>query len=403
MIGNPPYIESRNSNFPEKLKDCLQSKIKFKYSQESVRECFPRGADLLIFFYEQALSLLSQNGINTFITENAWLSTDYGKAFQNYLLKNIHIQGIIDSDYKYFETADINTVITIFRKKTGENHNVQFFHCHENFAVHPCRTLDIEKNDKTIEIKSFKQKNILLQKYKWGFLFSADEKLLKLLELMNEKCNLSVQQKIEIGQGLNITKDNIQSEQTKNSVPYFISDVGAIFRWTDTKYFVDKKVVSKTRRTPMLILPRGLGTHFCSTNEVTGYSSSYVEIYEKEKLSEKEKLQLWIFCNSSLLWLLREYTGRCNLGGGMLKAEATDLKTLPLCFDFENIQEMKEIFEIAKGQYNSSKIEEAINSEVHKRIDKIVFDYFNLSSEDNFITDMLIKRYNWRNKKSKTK
>lgn len=220
---------------------------------------------------------------------------------------------------------------------------------------------------------------------------------------MNEKCNLSVQQKIEIGQGLNITKDNIQSEQTKNSVPYFISDVGAIFRWTDTKYFVDKKVVSKTPRTPMLILPRGLETHFCSTNEVTGYSSSYVKIYEKERLSEEEKLQLWIFCNSSLLWLLREYTGRCNLGGGMLKAEATDLKTLPLCFDFENIQEMKEIFEIAKGQYNSSKIEEAINSEVHKRIDKIVFDYFNLSSEDNFIADMLIKRYNWRNKKSKTK
>lgn len=153
----------------------------------------------------------------------------------------------------------------------------------------------------------------------------------------------------------------------------------------------------------MLILPRGLGTHFCSTNEVNGYSSSYVEIYEKEKLSELEKLQLWIFCNSSLLWLLREYTGRCNLGGGMFKAEATDLKSLPLCFDFGNLQEMQEIFESAKNQHISSKIEDAVNSEIHKRIDKIVFDYFNLPTENNFVKDMLISQFNWRNKKSKTK
>lgn len=79
-------------------------------------------------------------------------------------------------------------------------------------------------------------------------------------------------------------------------------------------------------------------------NEIAGFTSSYVEIYEKEKLTDIEKLCIWIFCNSSLLWLLREYTGRCNLGGGMLKAEATDLKSLPLCFRFGNIQEMQDIY-----------------------------------------------------------
>lgn len=99
---------------------------------------------------------------------------------------------------------------------------------------------------------------------------------------------------------------------------------------------------------------------------------------------------------------MREYTGRCNLGGGMLKAEATDLKSLPLCFDFGNSSEIKTIYKLAKSQKVPSKIEDAVNSEVHKRIDRIVFDFFCLPSENNFVTDMLIARFNWRNKKSKT-
>ena len=117
MIGNPPYIESRNSSFSKNLKDLLQKQIWNNYGQED-RKCFPRGADLLIFFFELTFRLLNSNGINTFITENSWLSTDYGKKFQKYLLKNINVLGIIDSDYKYFETADINTVVSFFKKKS---------------------------------------------------------------------------------------------------------------------------------------------------------------------------------------------------------------------------------------------------------------------------------------------
>ena len=142
--------------------------------------------------------------------------------------------------------------------------------------------------------------------------------------------------------------------------------------------------------------------HFCCMNEIEGYSSSYVEIYENMPLSEIEKLRLWTFCNSSLLWLLREYTGRCNLGGGMLKAEATDLKNLPLCFDFQDLPEMQAIYALAKTCSVPSKIEDAVRSEVHKRIDNIVFEYFNLPKDNNFVVEMLIDRFNWRGKKSKT-
>ncbi|MBO4555309.1 MAG: hypothetical protein J5706_01015 [Elusimicrobiales bacterium] len=86
----------------------------------------------------------------------------------------------------------------------------------------------------------------------------------------------------------------------------------------------------------------------------------------------------------------------------MLKAEATDLKSLPLCFDFKNLSEMKTIYSLAKHQKASSKIEEAVNSEIHKKIDKVVFEYFGLTSESSFVVEMLINRFNWRNKKSKS-
>ena len=215
-----------------------------------------------------------------------------------------------------------------------------------------------------------------------------------------QDCN--IKKKISIGQGLNLTKDKILKSKTKNCAPFFTSETGPILTWTETETYVDKKNISSSRKIPLLILPRGLGTHFCCMNEISGYSTSFVEIYEEEELTEQEKLNLWLFCNSSLLWLLREYTGRCNLGGGMLKAEATDLKTIPLCFNFGEDSEIKNIYKLAKNYFTPGKIETAINSELHKRIDKIVFSYFGLEQDNNFVTEMLVARFNWRNKKSKT-
>ena len=197
-------------------------------------------------------------------------------------------------------------------------------------------------------------------------------------------------------------KDSIRYNE-KNAVPFFTSESGSILRWRNSNIFVEKEVVLKTRKIPFLILPRGLGSHFCCYNEIEGFSSSFVEVYEEQKLTDSEKLNIWLFCNSSLLWALREFTGRCNLGGGMLKAEATDLKSLPLCFDFDKSKEIEELFADSDNQKFTSQIERVIDSDFHKKIDKIVFDFFELDSNANFVTELLISRYNWRNKKSKTR
>lgn len=404
VIGNPPYVESRSSNIDEKQKNAIQQQLKQRHLEQKDVDCFPRGADLLVFFFELSFDICSSDGINTFITENSWLSTDYGFKFQNFILRNVNTLGIIDSDYKYFDTADINTIITFFEKKGLRQVNtLPFVHCHGDLSIHPYNIQDDNTNNKSISVNQFNISNELLTKHKWGFLFSIDNRMLNLLEIMSEKEDKDFRRKIDIGQGLNITKDCILESEGTNTSPYYISDNGPMYRWESSSFFVDNEKASKNRKKPFLILPRGLGTHFCCMNEVDGYSASYVEIYEKSKLSNDEKLMLWAFCNSSLCWVLREFTGRCNLGGGMLKAEATDLKKIPLCFIFDNIEEIRSIYSICHNEKVPTNIDLAVSSSIHERIDNIVYNFFGLSAENNFVTDILLRRVHWRTDKSKNK
>ena len=399
VIGNPPYLESRSPEFSDSLKNKLQNEVLLRRPNDY--RSFPRGADLLIYFYELSLRLLNKRGYNVFITENAWLSTDYGKQFQDFLRNNCEVHAVIDSDYKYFETADINTVITLFRNKEDISSilPVSFFHCKGSLEDFPCNTYSAESTERIV-LKRFSSDDVVLINNKWSVVFCADEKLLDILNRLFSLQSESIANRITIGQGLNITKKNIIYNKSRTSIPYYTSDMGPTYSWEYAKCYVPSSVASASRQKPLLILPRGLGTHFCSVNNCEGYTSSYVEIYGN--LSVSETLSIWLFCNSSLLWLLREITGRTNLGGGMLKAEASDLKSIPIAFEF-NSKKVKDIYSLVKGQQLSSDLMVTLNSPEHKAIDSVVFEQLGLDNEKDYIIDALINIYYRRIKKSQTK
>jgi hypothetical protein len=79
------------------------------------------------------------------------------------------------------------------------------------------------------------------------------------------------------------------------------------------------------------------------------------------------------------------------------------LKTLPLCFNFDEIEEIRKIFTICNNQKVPTNIDEAVSSSIHMRIDNIVYKYFGLQTENNFVTDLLLERVHWRTNKSKNK
>lgn len=109
------------------------------------------------------------------------------KTISEFLLKKCEVHAIIDSEYKYFETADINTIITIIRNRNENNDNlpVKFFHCDGSLEKYPCNTFAIHDTEK-ITLKSFLSSDQLLHNYKWGVIIRAEQKLLRIIEAISQ-------------------------------------------------------------------------------------------------------------------------------------------------------------------------------------------------------------------------
>jgi hypothetical protein len=401
VIGNPPYVESRNESFSEDLKDKLEDNLLRIYGAV-YKDYFPRGADLLIFFYELSLRLINTSGINCFITQNSWLSSDYGEKFQNYISQNTNIKAIIDSDFKYFEGANINTVITLFQgNQAGEK--VSYLRSHESLENKNLQQMLKEKDPTKCDVRIFNIGDNLLKNYKWGLLFFTDSIFIDLLIRASKKGSvLDLSNGFTIGQGVNSSKSHFSTKATSKNVPLFTKENGAPLYWKDVVMYVDKSEISKDRKIPVLFMPRGVGSrYYCTFNSVKGYSASYVDIYSEEN-NKDNILRVWLFCNSTFGWLLREASGRKNLGGGMLKAEATDLKYFPLLYKFSDIKKIENLLQKSKDFDTNGDITKAVNNPLHKEIDQIVYDYLGFTqTEQNYIKDKLINDVLLRNDKSK--
>jgi len=150
-------------------------------------------------------------------------------------------------------------------------------------------------------------------------------------------------------------------------------------------------------------MPRGIGRHFCTLNLADAFSSSFVDIYDLPgTVSNEIKLNLWLFLNSSVGWLLREINGRKNLGGGMLKAEAVDLRDLPIYFDFRQHERIMAVMKRLDKRSSLETVEE-INTAEHREIDQIVFDHLHTAETARHeIVKILCSRIIERHEKSRT-
>ena len=201
VIGNPPYLESRSSDFTDKLKNDIQASLKSLWNSES--KYISRGADLLIYFYERSLTLISAQGCVILITQNAWLDTDYGKLFQKFLTRHTNVKKIIDSEFKHFDSKDgpnINTVITVFEG------NVPTIDNEINFINYS--TANFLETPSTI--KTYSYKDNFIGQYKWGILLKSQKSILDVLKRISslgKRLDEIKHLKLSLGQGLNLPKD----------------------------------------------------------------------------------------------------------------------------------------------------------------------------------------------------
>jgi hypothetical protein len=149
IVGNPPYIRqeeiskiSRNKDYKEKLiNKALQ------YGNEKIAKISKR-AGIYAYFFVHGTKFLKNEGRFGFIVSNAWLDVEYGAGLQEFFLENYKIVAIVESKVeRWFEDADINTVIVILEKckekEERDNNIVRFVYLLKplrNF-IPPVRTI----------------------------------------------------------------------------------------------------------------------------------------------------------------------------------------------------------------------------------------------------------------------
>ncbi len=323
-----------------------------------------------------SVELLSDLGLGCFITQNAWLSTDYGKAFQDFTLGKFSFEKIIDSSAKFFsdtESQNINAIITIFSARKVPD--IKYAIADSDMVI---------VSERTIAAK---------QLMKWGHLFSMPHFYGGILEKMSAKA--SAKRAVTFGQGVNPPLSRL--DLPESNIPIIVKDVSFVAASADRRIGHEEISAARLNRIPALVMPRGIGErYYCTFNLCKALSYSHVEVYLPNELWESDlHYCLWAFLNSSLVWLFREITGRRNLGGGMLKAEATDMKTLPVNFDFDFAGDAKKVFDLIRPR-EPLPVSEEVYTREHLLIDDMIADFFNISSQIEAIRQALINHVSFR-------
>lgn len=104
VIGNPPYVTSKEEMFDKEVKDFFISKYKTAAYQ----------IDLYILFLEKSTKLISRHGISCFIVPNSWLNNLFLENVRRYFLSNTYINEIVSMPSNIFLDANVDTIIVTF-------------------------------------------------------------------------------------------------------------------------------------------------------------------------------------------------------------------------------------------------------------------------------------------------
>jgi type I restriction enzyme M protein len=123
VVMNPPYTRQEEmEDILEEEKEkaynrCIEDwKVMSNYPKEKEPK-FSKRASIYVHFFIHGGIFLKEGGRLGLITSNSWLDVDYGGDLQRFFLENFKIKVVIESKVeRWFEDADINTVITILER-----------------------------------------------------------------------------------------------------------------------------------------------------------------------------------------------------------------------------------------------------------------------------------------------
>lgn len=222
VITNPPYIRQEDIVDPclnlevyNQKADSEKRKLKENYKKMLISQVLNRfnlkiskKSDYYVYFFFKAIELASDTGVIVILSSNSWLDVQFGTQLRDGLLKSAHVNAIIENlSRKAFESADINTIITVLSKKksneqfSGNTRFISFYKAYEevlsfNILSEIFAGKDEEKADNIqlfnvnlnfkrttgFRILTIPEHNLLDLRTKWSKFLKAPEIYFKILE-----------------------------------------------------------------------------------------------------------------------------------------------------------------------------------------------------------------------------
>jgi hypothetical protein len=107
VIGNPPYVQSRNIN----------KKERYFYWNQYLTDT--NHSDSFSFFIQKGIRIFNKHGILTFIVSETWRNLSSYRSLRKFILDNSVIRNMVffDSDYRVFEAAEVKPFVIILQNK----------------------------------------------------------------------------------------------------------------------------------------------------------------------------------------------------------------------------------------------------------------------------------------------
>jgi type I restriction-modification system DNA methylase subunit len=209
VIGNPPYIFTRDADFSIEFKEYIASKYFSLLANKDKKSKANQSGKINLFalFILRGLFETETGGTLTYIVPNNLLRTTTYDLVRKYLLENSKIEELVDLGSGVFDNVTASTIIfRISNNKKNANHFTKI-------------VTDIKDLEKHEFVLSSIEQNQFLKNVSYTFNLFADDKTNNLLKrISNGRNDLGIFC-VDIIAGIDAPKHLISESRTKNSFP----------------------------------------------------------------------------------------------------------------------------------------------------------------------------------------
>ncbi|MBI4267034.1 MAG: N-6 DNA methylase [Chloroflexi bacterium] len=402
VIGNPPYIRSRNLN------DCEEEFFRTIYGVAYER------FDIYTIFIERGIRLLNAGGRLGFIVPNKFLAARYATKLREYLLQSCVIEAVVDvSNIGVFKEAAVYPCILIVRKEQNAEKR-------DKNTVMVSRAYDATALDDVISYSRVPQAKLAIDEHN-VFQITNTDSIRSLLARITEGSD-SLGKLARINEGIhtgNVRNKLIFSAPHGTNPKKVLSGRHVSrysFQWEGTYVDYDHLLIDRAKGEygslrdeaifdcPVKIVIRDIGLRPTATLDRSQFYLLNTLYSLRTSVPSVDIRFLLGLLNSALFtFLFRNVYENAHIGGDFLRFKPFYLEQLPIrCIDFGNPTEKKMHDDLValvermlelnaclapiRDTYSNERDELLREIErTDKEIDSLVYDLYGLTEEERKI------------------